>query len=131
MTKVRELIALHDDSEVCRTSQDAIEFVGRRWVGVVLIAGYLGARRFSEYRRFSAGISDRMLTQRLRELEHRGLLERTVIPTMPVQITYAPTPRGQGLVRALQPLVEWWVVASSLHDRGPSGSRPSRTVKRP
>ena len=116
MAKVRELIALHDDSQVCRTSQDAIEFVGRRWVGVVLIAGYLGARRFSEYRRFSAGISDRMLTQRLRELEHRGLLERTVIPTMPVQITYAPTPRGQGLVRALQPLVDWWV-QSSLHDR--------------
>ena len=120
MTKVRELIALHDDSEVCRTSQDAIEFVGRRWVGVVLIAGYVGARRFSEYRRFSAGISDRMLTQRLRELEHRGLIERTVVPTMPVQITYAPTPRGEGLVQALQPLVDWWV-ESSLHDRGLSG----------
>ena len=64
---------------------------GASLVGVVLIAGYVGARRFSEYRRFSAGISDRMLTQRLRELEHRALIERTVVPTMPVQITYAPT----------------------------------------
>ena len=103
------MLALHGDAEICRTSQDAIEFVGRRWVGVVLIAGYVGARRFSEYRRFSAGISDRVLTQRLRELEHRGLIERTVVPSMPVQISYAPTPRGEGLVRALQPLVDWWV----------------------
>lgn len=114
---------MHGDSEMCRTSQDAIEFVGRRWVGVVLIAGYVGARRFSEYRRFSVGISDRMLTQRLRELEHRGLIERTVIPTMPVQITYAPSPRGEGLVRALQPLVEWWMESTS-HDRGHRESQP-------
>ena len=78
----------------------------------MLIAGYVGARRFSEYRRFAAGISDRMLTQRLRELEHRGLIERTVVPSMPVQISYAPTRRGEGLVRALQPLVDWWVEAS-------------------
>lgn len=109
MTKVGEVISLHSDTEICRTSQDAIEFIGRRWVGVVLIAGYVGARRFSEYRRFSAGISDRLLTQRLHELQQRGLIERTVVPTTPVQITYAPTPRGKELVQALQPLVDWWV----------------------
>lgn len=107
--KTRELIALHHNSEVCRTSQNAIEFVGRRWVAVVLIAGYLGARRFNEYRRASAGISDRVLSQRLRELEQRGLIERTVVPTMPVQIIYTPTPRAESLVHAFQPLVEWWV----------------------
>ena len=106
------MLAVHGDAEICRTSQDAIEFVGRRWVGVVLIAGYVGARRFSEYRRFSAGISDRVLTQRLRELEQHGLIERTVVPSMPVQITYAPTPRGEGLVQALQPLVDWWLETS-------------------
>ena len=109
MTKVAEVIALHSDTEIYRPSQDAIEFIGRRWVGVVLIAGYVGARRFSEYRRFSAGISDRLLTQRRRALQQRGLIERTVVPTTPVQITYAPTPRGKELVQALQPLVDWWV----------------------
>lgn len=109
MTKVRTILAAHSDVQMCRSSQEAIEFVGRRWVSVVLIAGYLGARRFTEYRRFAVGISDRILTQRLRELEQRGLLERTVLPTMPVQITYAPTSRGESLVRALQPLSDWWL----------------------
>lgn len=125
VTTVRDLLVLHDDRAACQTSQDAIEFVGRRWVGVLLIAGYLGARRFSDYRRFAAGISDRLLTQRLRELEQRGLIERTVVPTMPVQISYAPTPRGEGLVRALQPLVDWWV-ASSLPDREPPEGSAAR-----
>jgi DNA-binding HxlR family transcriptional regulator len=98
---------------MCRTAQEAIEHVGRKWVAVVMIAGYLGARRFTEYRRFAVGISDRMLTVRLRELEQRGLLERTVVPTSPVQILYAPTPRGAGLVRALEPLTDWWLEEAS------------------
>lgn len=84
-----------------------LELVGRRWLGIVLIAGCQGARRFSEYRRYADGISDRMLTQRLRELTAEGLIERTVIPTTPVQITYTPTARGMALVRALQPLFVW------------------------
>ncbi len=97
---------------MCRSSQDAIEFIGRRWVGVVLIAGYLGARRFTEYQRLAAGISPRLLTLRLRELSERGLVERVVVPTMPVQVTYEPTARGRGLVEALGPLVSWWEKSS-------------------
>jgi DNA-binding HxlR family transcriptional regulator len=103
------LLEAHDDPEMCRSSQRVIEFVGQRWVSVVLIAGYVGARRFSEYRRFAVGISDRLLTLRLRQLEERGLLERTVIPTMPVQITYEPTESGRALVEALGPLFSWGV----------------------
>jgi DNA-binding HxlR family transcriptional regulator len=94
---------------MCRSSQRVIEFVGQRWVSVVLIAGYVGARRFSEYRRFAVGISDRLLTLRLRQLEERGLLERTVVPSMPVQITYEPTESGRARVEALGPLFSWGV----------------------
>nr|WP_296069767.1 winged helix-turn-helix transcriptional regulator [uncultured Actinoplanes sp.] len=54
---------------------------GRRWTGEILVAGMQGARRFPEYRRAVDGISDRMLTVRLRELEELGLLSRTVVPT--------------------------------------------------
>ncbi|WP_369135829.1 winged helix-turn-helix transcriptional regulator [Modestobacter sp. I12A-02662] len=122
MATVRTIVAAHDDdAEICRTAQEAIELVGRRWVAVVLIGGYLGARRFTEYRRFAAGISDRVLSQRLRELEQRGLIERTGIPSTPVQVTYAPTARGAGLVVALKPLADWWLEPSA--DVASAGSR--------
>jgi DNA-binding HxlR family transcriptional regulator len=80
---------------------------GRRWTGDILIAGMQGARRFREYRRLVDGISDRMLTMRLRELETLGLLSRTVVPTSPVQVFYAPTDHGVTLVRAMRPLLAW------------------------
>nr|WP_201749069.1 helix-turn-helix domain-containing protein [Micromonospora acroterricola] len=54
-----------------------------------------------------AGISDRLLAQRLRELESDGLIERTVIPTSPVQIRYGPTQDGRELMTLLQPLIDW------------------------
>jgi DNA-binding HxlR family transcriptional regulator len=94
------------DESLCRTAQPVFEFVGRRWVAALLLAGSSGARRFSEYRT-ATGISDRLLTQRLRELEQHGMIERIVVPTMPVQISYEPTERGTELVKAMQPLVRW------------------------
>ena len=107
MPTFQHLLDAHDDQQVCRSSQRVIEFVGQRWVTVVLIAGYLGARRFSEYLRMASGISPRLLTLRLRQLEERGLIERTVVPTMPVQVTYAPTDNGRALVEALEAVFAW------------------------
>jgi DNA-binding HxlR family transcriptional regulator len=95
------------DDERCRSYQTLLEFVGRRWVGAVLLAGSQGARRFGEYRSLVPGISDRMLSLRLKELEQSGLIRREVIPTTPVQILYEPSPMGAGLIEALQPLIEW------------------------
>ena len=119
---------------MCRNSQQVVEFIGRRWVSVILIAGYQGARRFSEYRRFAVGISDRILTLRLRELEQYGLIDRSVVPTMPVQISYTLTDRGLDLVRALQPLFAWGLEvaegptppARSIQPTDLTGSGPSR-----
>lgn len=91
----------------CRLFQRTLERAGRRWSGVILYAGVAGARRFVEYRRYVRGISDRVLTQRLRELERQGFITREVVPTMPVQILYTPTPAGAELVAALRPLAEW------------------------
>jgi len=95
------------DDSGCRTFQDALELVGRRWTGAILLAGLRGARRFGEYRRTVTGISDRLLAQRLKELESDGLIERTVIPTSPVQVQYAPTSDGRELMTLLQPLIDW------------------------
>jgi DNA-binding HxlR family transcriptional regulator len=99
--------ALQIDDEECRRFQQAAELAGRKWTASILMAAYRGARRFSEYRELVAGVSDRMLSVRLRELESEDLLQRTVIPTTPVQIRYTLTQRGQELIQGLQPLVNW------------------------
>jgi DNA-binding HxlR family transcriptional regulator len=95
------------DDAGCRSFQGALELAGRRWTGAILLAGLRGARRFSEYRASVPGISDRLLAQRLRELELDGLVERTVIPSTPVQIRYTLSSDGEELMRALQPLIDW------------------------
>jgi DNA-binding HxlR family transcriptional regulator len=93
------------DDELCRSFQTHLEVIGRRWNSGILLAAVRGATRFSEYRAMVAGISDRLLSQRLRELESEHLIERTVFPTTPVQVHYRPTDRGRDLLRILQPLV--------------------------
>ncbi|GAA0423509.1 hypothetical protein Acor_73610 [Acrocarpospora corrugata] len=96
---------IHEPS--CRGFQDILELVGRRWTSAILLAGQRGARRFGEYRLSVPGISDRLLAQRLKELESEGLMRRTVIPSTPVQILYTLSPNGEELMSALQPLVDW------------------------
>ncbi|MFI6631367.1 winged helix-turn-helix transcriptional regulator [Nonomuraea fuscirosea] len=63
--------------------------------------------RFRCARALVPGISDPQLTLRLKQLQDRGLIERTVIPSTPVQITYALTPGAEELISALQPLAHW------------------------
>ncbi|MGI5248415.1 winged helix-turn-helix transcriptional regulator [Actinacidiphila glaucinigra] len=94
--------SVHD--EACPSFQGAVELVGRRWTGAILFAASRGARRFGEYR---AGISDRLLAQRLKELEAEGLIARPVIPSTPVQVRYELAPDGQALIAALQRLAQW------------------------
>jgi DNA-binding HxlR family transcriptional regulator len=99
-------IDLIDDDE-CRRFQSSVELVGKRWSSAVLMAVSRGAARFSEIVSVVPGLSDRLLAQRLRELEAVGLLEREVIPTTPVQVRYRLTASGVDLMRSLQPLVAW------------------------
>ncbi|MFG3660837.1 winged helix-turn-helix transcriptional regulator [Streptomyces sp. NPDC047706] len=92
---------------MCPTFEEALELVGRRWTGAILTATHQGVTRFSEYRAAIDGISDRLLSQRLKELETAGLLDRIVVPSTPVQIRYRLSPDGLELVEALQPLAQW------------------------
>ena len=97
----------HIDDELCRSFQVHLEVIGRKWNSGIMLASVRGARRFSEYRAMVVGISDRLLAQRLRELEDERFILRTVTPTTPVLVEYAPTERGRELLRILQPLVHW------------------------
>jgi DNA-binding HxlR family transcriptional regulator len=91
----------------CFAVQHAADLVGQRWAATILWAGMHGARRFTEYRRMVAGISDKVLAHRLKDLEAQGLIRREVIPSTPVQILYSVTEDGAELVELLVPVVKW------------------------
>ena len=95
------------DDEECRRATATIELIGRRWSSAILLAIGRGAARFREIRGMVDGLSDRMLSVRLRELEQIGLVARTVEPTTPVTVRYGLTPRGAELLTATQPLARY------------------------
>jgi DNA-binding HxlR family transcriptional regulator len=96
---------IHEES--CLRILRAIDIIGTRWTGPILVAGARGARRFTEYRALVPGITDSQLTLRLKQLQGRHLIERTVIPSTPVQITYALTSEAEELIVTLHPLARW------------------------
>ncbi|HKN98822.1 MAG TPA: helix-turn-helix domain-containing protein [Pseudonocardiaceae bacterium] len=103
------------DDEACREFQGSVELVGRRWSAAILLALARGAERFGEVHHAVDGISSRLLAVRLKELEDNNLVERTVVPTTPVQIRYTLTPCGRELLAGLMPLLRWrqkWAAGS-------------------
>lgn len=93
--------------KVCPHFHAAIELVGKRWSGAILSALTDGPCRFAELGQAVPGMSDRLLSQRLRELEAEGLVERTVEPGAPVRVSYSLTMKGADLDPALRELRTW------------------------
>ena len=92
----------------CPLYHEAVELIGRRWTGAivaVLLTG--GPMRFSEIAHAVPQISDRLLSERMKELEARGVVERRVDPGPPVKVEYALTPMGRSLEPALNALRAW------------------------
>ena len=81
--------------------RETASLLERRWQLSILYAALSGALRFNEFAEAVAGISPRMLSERLRELEGAGLVDRTVIPSSPPTVEYRLTERG----RRLEPLI--------------------------
>ena len=100
------------DSAGCEVAGEIMSFVSRRWTSAIMLAGGRGALRFSEYRHMVDGISGRMLSVRLAELEQHGLMRREVVPSMPVQVLYHLTERGRRLLSAVDSMTRW------AHDSG-------------
>jgi DNA-binding HxlR family transcriptional regulator len=101
-------------TEFCPTYASLMDLLSRRWMGIVLRVLMAGPHRFSEILAAVPGLSDPLLTQRLRELEAKKLLERRVLATSPVRVEYELTESGQDLERAVRVLSEWaekWMVA--------------------
>ena len=90
----------------CPRYQRAVEIVGRRWSGAVLRAMLAGASRFGEIQEAIPDLSNRMLSERLRELEGEGIVERVVVPERPVRIEYRLTEKGLALHDVVDPAAE-------------------------
>jgi DNA-binding HxlR family transcriptional regulator len=92
---------------VCPHFHEAVELVGRRWAGAILFSLIEGPLFFRELLATVPGISDRLLSQRLRELESEGLVERSVHDGPPARVSYSLTPLGRELEPALRELYDW------------------------
>jgi DNA-binding HxlR family transcriptional regulator len=99
--------AQHETSAFCPRYRRAIELVGRRWTGAVLRVLLAGPTRFSDITCTVPGLSDRLLSERLKELEAEGIVQRSVFPETPVRIEYALTEKGHALEEVITSVSNW------------------------
>ena len=92
---------------LCARFHHASELVGRRWTGAIIFVLLQQTCRFATLRDAIPDITDRMLSERLQELEEEGLVERVVVPDTPVRVEYSLTRKGKGLAEAINSLASW------------------------
>jgi DNA-binding HxlR family transcriptional regulator len=105
-------------SAFCPIFHRAVELIGRRWTGAIIRAMRSGCTRFSDISHAIPGLSDRLLSERLKELEAEGIVSRSVIPEMPVRIEYHLTAKGLDLDEVMGAISGWshrWLVSESDH----------------
>lgn len=114
---------------LCARFHRAVELIGGRWTGAIIQLLFNGRMRFAELRAAIPEISDRMLSERLRELETEGILARIVVPETPVRVEYELTEKGHALEHALGAVGKWaerWVTGEPPAAAAPGPSRPAR-----
>ena len=110
--------------ELCTQFHRAAELIGRRWTGAIIFVLLKSKCRFATLRDAIPDITDRMLSDRLQELEAEGIVERTVIPDTPVRVEYALTKKGKALTVAFDAIAEW------AHKWTDEAAAPRRVTKR-
>ncbi|MBL9124213.1 MAG: helix-turn-helix transcriptional regulator [Planctomycetaceae bacterium] len=88
-------------------AQQALATIADKWAAIIVYALASGTKRFGELQRSIGGVSQKMLTQTLRNLERDGLVERTVFPVVPPRVEYRLTPLGNTLREPLSALCHW------------------------
>jgi DNA-binding HxlR family transcriptional regulator len=91
----------------CPRFHKAIEQIGSRWTGVIIAAITNDVHRFGELKAAIPGLSDRMLADRLKELQVDGLIERVVFPETPVRVEYHLTAKGCALADVMEAVSAW------------------------
>ncbi len=101
---------------ICPKFEKAISLLSQRWTGLVIYQLLTGPQRFNEIQS-AIGISGKVLSDRLKELEANGIIKREVIPETPVIIEYSLTEKGKSMEKILKSIEEWsqdWMETSSL-----------------
>src|ERR1039457_3336335 len=104
---------------LCGRYHRAIELIGRRWTGAIVFLLLHSRCRFATLRDAIPNITDRMLSERLQELEEEGIVARTVVPETPVRVEYALTKKGRGLASAIDAMTVWAERWLELDPRAP------------
>jgi len=107
---------------ICARFHKAIELIGRRWSGALIQVLLRKPARFAELRSAIPGITDRMLSERLCELEAEGLVRRRVSTLVPVRVGYELSAKGRDLERSMTAVASW---ARQWMARPASGAPPS------
>jgi DNA-binding HxlR family transcriptional regulator len=92
---------------LCTQFHHAVELIGRRWNGAIIWVLLQDTCRFATLRDAIPDITDRMLSERLQELEAEGVVDRTVVPETPVRVEYALTKKGRALAAAIDSISDW------------------------
>lgn len=123
-----------DDFHLCPRFEAAVELLGKRWTALVVRVLMEGPRRFSALSEAVPALSERMLSERLKELEAEGVLARTVRTGPPVKVEYALTDKGRALSGVLEEIGRWaekWVDAKEqAHTPHPLAVKPARAKAR-
>ncbi len=106
-TKPAETNTTTQTYQMCPRYEHAIQLLGKRWTGLILDSLMDGPRRFCELTATVEGLSDRVLSDRLRELEAEDIVERVVYPQIPVRVEYRLTEKGRDLRPVVQAIHEW------------------------
>ena len=96
-----------DTPALCSRFHRASELIGRRWTGAIIFVLLKSRCRFATLRAAIPDITDRMLSERLQELEQEGIVERTVYPETPVRVEYALSKKGKALSEAIDAIAAW------------------------
>ena len=98
----------------CGLYHRAVELIGKRWTGAIVLVLLDGPLHFSGIRQLVPELSDRLLSERLKELEAEGVVQRRVLDGAPVRVEYSLTEKGQALEPAIRALKQWgreWLAA--------------------
>ncbi|WP_096436249.1 winged helix-turn-helix transcriptional regulator [Alteribacter populi] len=96
-----------DQYHLCPKFESAFQLLGKRWNGLIIRVLLNGPKRFREISSVIPNMSDKMLVERLKQLENEGVVKRDVYPETPVRIEYVLTDKGRALEPAMDAFQSW------------------------